>query len=71
MFDRHIAYNVFTGEVLTTDSARELKRRTAQISRFNYRHYGMTEGGWLFSHNGKVSEKFSNPCKTTARIRIR
>ena len=68
---KHTAYNELTGEVFTTTNARQLKKRAAQISRFNYRHYGIKEGGWLFSHNGKMSEKFSTPYATTARVRIR
>lgn len=47
---RHCAYNLTTGEVLTCSNGNHLKRCVAIVSRNDY-HYGI-RSEWIFSHKG-------------------
>lgn len=58
----HAAANLITGEVLTSNHGRHLKRRVAQIERWNVIHcYG--SGKWVFAHGSdwgaKLGQKFT------------
>lgn len=58
----HAAANTITGEVLTCNHGRHLKRRVAQIERWNLRH-GYGSGKWVFAHGSdwgaKLGQKFA------------
>ena len=45
----HAAANRITGEVLTSNHGNHLKRRVAQVERWNLRH-GYGAGEWVFAH---------------------
>lgn len=47
---RHCAYNLTTGEILTCSNGNHLKRCVAIVSRNDYR-YGV-RGEWIFGHKG-------------------
>jgi hypothetical protein len=48
---KHIAYNAITGEVITTNNGRHLKRLVAKANRWAIK-YGYPTGKWFFSHDG-------------------
>jgi hypothetical protein len=50
---KHIAYNLTTGEVITTTTGNALKRRVRDCNRWAIR-YGYPVGEWRFAHNGKM-----------------
>ena len=52
----HAAFNLITGEVLTTNHGRHLKRRVAQVERWNLQH-GYGAGKWVFAHGNDWREK--------------
>lgn len=52
----HAAANLVTGEVLTTNHSSYLKRRVAQIERWNIRH-GFGSGRWVFAHGSDWRKK--------------
>lgn len=53
---KHQAYNTFSGEVITSTSAKEVQRRVAQANRWDTK-YGVREvsnrvvRSWKFNHN--------------------
>ena len=53
---KHIAYNLTTGEIVTCETASYLKKMVSQITKVN-RAWGFHSNKWVFSHNGKVSQK--------------
>ena len=57
----HAAANIITGEVLTSNHRNALRRRVAQIERWNLRH-GYGSGRWVFAHGSdwgsKLGQKF-------------
>ena len=50
---KHIAYNLTTGEVITTTTGNALKRRVRDCNRWAIR-YGYPVGEWRFAHGGKT-----------------
>ena len=52
----HAACNITTGEVITCSRGRALKRRVAQIERWNKAH-GYGHGEWVFAHGAKWGDK--------------
>ena len=58
----HAAYNLVTGEVYTTNRGRYLKRRVAQVERWNLRH-GYGAGKWIFVHGNDWQEKLAAKIK--------
>ena len=54
---KHQAYNIYTGELITSTSAKAVQRRVAQANRWDVK-YGFREvsnrvvRSWRFSHNG-------------------
>ena len=55
MSHKHAAYNLETGEVITTNNGNHLKRCVARASRWNRTH-GYPVGTWIFAH-GKDKEQ--------------
>jgi hypothetical protein len=55
---RHCAYNLTTGEILTCGNGNQLKRSVAIISRHDKRYYGC-RSQWVFGHQGidKLNDK--------------
>ena len=55
---RHCAYNLRTGEIITCERGNQLKRQMAIISRHDKRYYGC-RAKWVFCHQGldKLTEK--------------
>ena len=55
---RHCAYNLTTGEILTCEKGNQLKRCVAIISRHDKRYYGC-RSQWVFGHQGmdKLTDK--------------
>ena len=57
---KHQAYNVYTGEIITSTSAKAVQRRVAQSNRWETK-YGFRKiankvvRSWKFSHNGKFT----------------
>lgn len=57
MKNRHQAYNTYTGEIITSTSAKTVQKRVAQINRWETK-YGFRDiankvaKSWRFSHNG-------------------
>lgn len=47
---KHVAYNIETGEVITTTTSNGLKRFVKQHNQWNVEHH-CTTGTWLFAHN--------------------
>lgn len=47
---KHVAYNIETGEVITTAKSNHLKRCVKQANRWNVQH-NYPLGKWLFAHN--------------------
>lgn len=53
---KHQAYNIYTGEVITSTSAKSVKRRVAQSNRWETK-YGFRKDAnkvvrsWRFNHN--------------------
>lgn len=53
---KHVAYNIETGEVITTNRSNHLKRCVTQAQRWNiHHHYPL--GKWLFAHNKQGIER--------------
>ena len=50
---KHIAYNLTTGEVITTTTGSHLKRKVKENNAWAIR-YGYPVGEWRFAHNGKI-----------------
>ena len=50
---KHIAYNLTTGEVITTTTGNALKRRVRDCNHWAIR-YGYPVGQWRFAHGGKM-----------------
>ena len=48
--NKHVAYNLETGEVLTTNHSNHLKRWVARVNRWNVAH-GYSAGRWVFVHS--------------------
>lgn len=47
---KHVAYNIETGEIITTTKSNHLKRCVKQANRWNVQH-SYPLGKWLFAHN--------------------
>ena len=47
--NRHAAYNVTTGEILTSSTGNALKRHIASNEKWNCQH-GYGRGKWVFGH---------------------
>lgn len=47
---KHVAYNLDTGEVITTPRSNRLKFVVKRINNWNRRH-NLPVGRWLFAHN--------------------
>jgi len=52
----HVACNLITLEVVTCLRACDLRRRVAQITRWNVAH-GYREHKWVFAHGSKAMDK--------------
>ena len=59
----HAAYNIATGEVLTSNHANHLRRRVKKIERWNIEH-GYGHGKWVFAHGKDWADKLARktPC---------
>lgn len=55
----HAAYNIATGEVLTSNHMRHLNRRVKRIERWNRAH-GYGAGRWVFAHGAGWAEKLAH-----------
>lgn len=53
---KHIAYNIETGEVITTNHSNYLKRCVKQANHWNRAH-NYPLGKWLFAHNEQGIER--------------
>ena len=53
---KHIACNLVTLEVVTCERACDLRRRVAQITRWNVAH-GYREHRWVFAHGSEGMDK--------------
>ena len=57
---KHQAYNIYTGEVITSTSAKALQKRVAQVNRWDVK-YGFRDmcyrvvKGWKFCHDGRFT----------------
>ena len=49
--EKHIAYNLTTGEVVACSTSNQLKRYVRNINRANHK-WGYSSGKWVFSHRG-------------------
>ena len=49
--NKHCAYNLKTGEILTAPTRAILNRGTKTISKNDIRYYGQ-KSQWIFGHNG-------------------
>lgn len=49
--EKHVAYNLTTGEVIACSTSNHLKRCVRTINRHN-RQWGYPAGEWIFSHRG-------------------
>jgi hypothetical protein len=47
---RHCAYNIHTGEIISSNCGNYLKREVARTKRFDKEHYN-EPGAWRFSHD--------------------
>lgn len=54
----HIAYNIVTGEVITTTRGNHLKRLVARNQAWDIAH-GYGKGKWMFAHGSDCEEKMS------------
>ena len=55
----HAAYNITTGEVLTSNHANHLNRNVASNERWNRAH-GYEAGRWVFAHGADWAEKLAS-----------
>ena len=53
---KHVAYNIETGEIITTTTSNSLKRFVKQHNRWNIEQ-GYPIGTWLFAHNKQGIER--------------
>lgn len=66
MTNKHCAYNLTTGEIITTTNRATLNRCVKIISRNDIRYYGQ-KSQWVFGHNGydnmvdKIRSKMTIP----------
>lgn len=69
MSRKHAAFNLVTGEVLTTNHANHLKRWVARNNRWSMQA-GQPVGCWVFAHGKDWSEKLVNKVvqATTTRL---
>lgn len=49
--EKHVAYNLTTGEVVACSTGNHLKRCVRTINHHN-RKWGYPKGEWIFSHRG-------------------
>ena len=54
----HAAYNITTGEVLTSNHANHLRRRVKRNESWNIEH-GYPAGRWVFAHGRDWAEKLA------------
>ena len=54
----HAAYNITTGEVLTSTSRSSLKRRVKLLERWSVEN-GYGAGRWVFAHGADWAEKLA------------
>lgn len=59
MSRKHAAFNLVTGEVLTTNHANHLKRWVKRHNRWNLQA-GQSVGCWVFAHGANYREKLVN-----------
>ena len=58
---RHQAYNTYTGEVITSTSAKAVQRRVKAFNRFEHR-FGIKDiarvysKSWVFCHDGRFTK---------------
>ena len=50
---KHIAYNAITGEIISTNNGRCLKKRVAEANKWSIK-LGYPVGKWFFSHDGVI-----------------
>ncbi len=56
---KHVAYNLITGEVITSNTGNELKRCVERNERWN-RTNNFGKGKWVFAHGANAFDKIRN-----------